>query len=419
MQPVLCVLLLVLVAGSAPARAAGSGPAAPPVSARARLDALYEAEWQRWLREDPTLATSVGDPRYNDRWPDRSLAAIAQSQTADRAALDTLTGIDPAPLAPADRLNYDIALVQFTRRVAAIPFKPYLYAISHLGSLQSAGSLQTANEITEIAPFATAADYDHWIARLRAFGLYADQVTQLLRIGMREHRTSPQVVMQRVTAQLAAQRVANPEDSPFFTPFKQFPADLPAPERARLSAAGRAAISEVVLPAMARFERFFNGTYLPACRRSVSIADTPDGEAYYRQLIAYHTTTTLEPQAIHALGLAEVARIRSAMEAIIAAVGFKGTFQDFSQYLRTDPRFFYQNPDDLLHAYMVIAKSIDPNLVKLFGKLPRTPYGVRPVPATSAPNTTTAYYQPLATDGSRPGFFYVNLYKQYVPVEEG
>lgn len=319
--------------------------------------------------------------------------------------------IDPAPLAPADRLNYDIAQVQFTRRVAAIPFKPYLYAISHLGSLQSAGSIQTANEITEIAPFATPADYDHWIARLRAFGVFADQVTQLLRIGIREHRTSPQVVMQRVTAQLAAQRVANLQDSAFFAPFKQFPADLPAQERARLSAAGRAEISEVVLPALARFEKFFNGTYLPACRHSVSIADTPDGEAYYRQLIAYHTTTTLTPQEIHAIGVAEVARIRGAMDAIIAAVGFKGSFQEFSQYLRTDPRFFYTDPNDLLHGYMVIAKSIDPNLVKLFGKLPRTPYGVRPVPATSAPNTTTAYYQPLAADGSRPGYFYVNLYQ--------
>ena len=396
---------LTLVPHAAPAAA----PA--PSDAKGRLETLYEAEWQRELREDPTFATSVGDSRYDDRWPDLSAAAIAKTQDLDRAALAALTAIDSGALAPADRLNYDIARVQFTRRVAGARFKPQLYAISHLGSLQSAGSVQTANEITEIARFATALDYEHWIARLRGFGTYVDQVTELLRQGIREKRTSPQVVMQRVTAQLAAQRVANPDDSPFFSPFKQFPPNVSADDRARLAAAGRAAITEVVLPAFARFEKFFNGSYLPACRRSVGIADTPDGAAFYRELIEYHTTTTLTAAEIHAIGLAEVKRIRADMDAIIADVGFKGDFQEFSRYLRTDPKFFYSDPQDLLHGYMVIAKSIDPNLVKLFGKLPRTPYGVRPVPATSAPNTTTAYYEPLAADGSRPGYFYVNLYK--------
>jgi uncharacterized protein (DUF885 family) len=217
--------------------------------------------------------------------------------------------------------------------------------------------------------------------------------------------------MERVRPQLAAQRVANPEDSPFFAPFKRFPPSLSASDRERLTAAGRAAIAGTVLPAFARFEKFFNGTYLPACRQSVGIADTPDGQAFYRELIAYHTTTMLTAGEIHAIGLAEVKRIRAEMDKIIAAVGFTGNFQEFAHYLRTDPKFFYTDPNDLLHGYMVIAKSIDPNLVKLFGKLPRTPYGVRPVPETSAPNTTTAYYQPLSSDGSRPGYFYVNLFK--------
>ena len=143
----------------------------------------------------------------------------------------------------------------------------------------------------------------------------------------------------------------------------------------------------------------------------MGISDTPDGQAYYRALIVYHTTTQLSAEEIHAIGLAEVKRIRGEMDKIIAAVGFHGSFQEFAHYLRTDPKFFYTDPTELLHGYMVIAKSIDPNLVNLFGKLPRTPYGVRPIPDTSAPNSTTAYYQPLATDGSRPGYYYVNLYK--------
>ena len=403
--------LLVLFAAAFYLRSVPAPAAPAPADAKSRLDALYEAEWQRWLREDPTLATSVGDPRYNDRWPDLSLPAIAKTQERDRAALAELTNIDPAALSAADRLNFDIAKVQFGRRIAVAPFKPYVYAISHLGSLQSEGSIQTANEITEITPFATAQDYENWIARLRSFAPYVDQVTELLRIGIREKRTSPRVIMERVRPQLAAQRVANPEDSPFFAPFKRFPPSLSASDRERLTAAGRAAIAGTVLPAFARFEKFFNGTYLPACRQSVGIADTPDGQAFYRELIAYHTTTMLTAGEIHAIGLAEVKRIRAEMDKIIAAVGFTGNFQEFAHYLRTDPKFFYTDPNDLLHGYMVIAKSIDPNLVKLFGKLPRTPYGVRPVPETSAPNTTTAYYQPLSSDGSRPGYFYVNLFK--------
>jgi uncharacterized protein (DUF885 family) len=403
--------LLMVVAVLSSQRSTAAPAASAQLDAKSQLEALYEAEWQRWLREDPTLATSVGDPRYNNRWPDLSIPAIEKTEEMDRAALAALNKIDPAGLSAADRLNYDIAKVQFGRRIAGAPFKPYVYAISHLGSLQSAGSIQTANEIAEISPFATVKDYEDWIARLRSFGTYVDQVTELLRIGIREKRTQPRVIMERVQPQLAAQRVAMPTDSPFFTPFKQFPESLSPADRARLTAAGREAIATTVLPAFARFEKFFNGTYLPACRQSIGIADTPDGQAFYRELIEYHTTTTLTADDIHAIGLAEVKRIRGEMDKIIATVGFQGSFQEFSHYLRTDPKFFYTDPNDLLHGYMVIAKSIDPNLVKLFGKLPRTPYGVRPVPETSAPNTTTAYYQPLSSDGSRPGFYYVNLYK--------
>jgi uncharacterized protein (DUF885 family) len=397
---------------SAPAlSASGEVEATSPLEAKSQLEALYEAEWQRWLREDPTLATSVGDPRYNDRWPDLSLPALEKTREADRAALAALMKIDIAGLPAADRLNYDIAKVQFGRRIAGAPFKPYVYAISHLGSLQNAGSVQTANELTEITPFATVRDYENWIARLRGFGAYVDQVIELLRIGIREKRTQPRVIMERVRPQLAAQRVGHPEDSPFFTPFKRFPPSVPAADVARLTAAGSEAIAAAVLPAFARFEKFFDGTYLPACRQSIGIADTPDGGAFYRELIEYHTTTHLTAGEIHAIGLAEVKRIRGEMDKIIATVNFNGSFQEFSRYLRTDPKFFYTDPNDLLHGYMVIAKSIDPNLVTLFGKLPRTPYGVRPVPETSAPNTTTAYYQPLSSDGSRPGYYYVNLFK--------
>jgi uncharacterized protein (DUF885 family) len=405
------VLLWMLGGICAHGFAAPASDAPTPADAKARLEHIYEAEWQRWLREDPTLATSVGDARYNDRWPDLSIAAIEKSHELDLAAQQALSSIDISGLSPADRLNYDIVKLEVERRAATWSFKPYVYAISHMGSLQSAGSIQTANELAEIAPFATVRDYENWISRLRAFGAYVDQVTALLKMGIKEGRTQPRVIMERVKPQLQAQRVSRPEDSPFLAPFGKMPESIGVAERERLANAGREAIAASVLPAFARFDKFFNDSYLPACRSSVGIFDTPDGPAFYRALIAYHTTTPLTAEAIHNIGLSEVKRIRGEMDKIIAQVGFKGNFQEFSHYLRTDPKFFYTDPNDLLHGYMVIAKTIDPNLVKLFGKLPRTPYGVRPVPDTSAPNTTTAYYEPLAPDGSRPGYYYVNLYK--------
>jgi uncharacterized protein (DUF885 family) len=384
---------------------------ATPDAVKARLERIYDDAWQRWLREDPTLATAIGDARYNDRWPDLSPAAINKTRDADQAALAALSAVDSAALAAPDRLNYDIVKFEFERRLALAPFKPNLWWITQLGSVQTPTSLQAANEIAEISPFATVRDYENWIARLRGFGAYLDQGAELLKMAVREKRTQPRVIMLRIKPQIAAQRVAAPDASAFFAPFTRMPSSISPAERERLTDAGRTAIASGVLPAFARFDRFFNDTYLPACRDSVGISDTPDGQAYYRALIAYHTTTELTADEIHRIGLAEVQRIRGEMDRIIAALGYKGSFQDFTHDLRTDPKFFYTDPTELLHGYMVIAKSIDPNLVTLFGKLPRTPYGVRAIPDTSAPNSTTAYYQPLAADGSRPGYYYVNLYK--------
>jgi len=387
-------------------------PAAQAASdTKAQLEAIYKAEWERFLREDPTLATNVGDPRYNDRWPDLSLAAIASSDAADRAALDKLNHFDVSGLSATDRMTYDIVKLEFEDRTAAKRFKPYVYAIGHQGVLQGTPSPQTASELDEIAPFDSVHDYENWIARLDSFGPYVDQVIALLDIGVREKRTQPCAITARIAPQFDAQRVSMPMASPFFGPLTHMPASFSDADKQRLSAAASQAISTHVLPSMARLEKYFNSRYAPACRRSPGISGTPDGAAFYQNRIAHFTTTDMTPEAIHALGLAEVARIHGEMDKVIAAVGYKGSFADFCHFLRTDPQFFYKDPTDLLHAYMVISKSIDPNLVKLFGTLPRTPYGVRPIPDTSAPSATTAYYQQPANDGSRPGYFFVNLYR--------
>jgi uncharacterized protein (DUF885 family) len=374
-----------------------------------QLRTLYERAWQQDLKSDPLLASQQGDPRYNALWPDVSIKALTAIHDDDVAVLAELRRFDRSALLPVEQLNYDLFEREYAQRLRTWPFKPYLYEINHQGGIQ------TLSETAELLPFQSLRDYQDWIARLRAVGSYVDQNIELLRIGAREKRTQPRVIMQRIPVQLALQVVARPEDSPFYEPFKRMPEAIPAADRERLAAAGRAAIAEVVVPAYRRLQQHFNEKYLPATRASIGISDTPQGADFYRERIAYHTTVgSLTADQIHQIGLGEVARIRGEMLAIIAKVGFKGSLQEFFGYLRTDPKFYYATGAELYEAYLATAKRIDPALSSMFGKLPRTPYGVRPIPMTSAPNTTTAYYQPLAADGTRPGYYYVNLYRPEV-----
>lgn len=396
------VLMLGVLAGAA---TAADTPQAGPAEA---LHALFDSEWERGLRESPLSATYLGDRRYDDQLPDLGLAAIRARQDGDRKALAALLAIDREALGPDDRLDYDTFRWQLERQLERQKFREYLIPLTHQGGIQ------TLHEVTELQRYTRVEDYENWLARLRQFGRYADQTIALMREGVADGVLPPRVIMQRVPAQIAAQRVASPEDSPYFAVFARMPDAIPAAEQERLRAAAREVIGTVVLPAYERLERFFNDTYLPATPTAIAVSARRDGKAYYEFLARDYTTTGLTPDEIHAIGLKEVARIRAGMEEIKAEVGFEGTLGEFFAHLRSDPKFFHPTPAALLEAYQALSKRIDPELVKVFRTLPRMPYGVRPIPATSAPDTTTAYYQPGAADGSRPGYYYVNLYKPEV-----
>ena len=392
--------LMGLAAGPAMAQPATAKPT-PAQSLRQ----LFDEEWERRMREFPGQAAYFGDHRRSDQWTDLSTEAIARREAADRHALQRLKAIPRARLSPADQLHYDTFLWLQQEAVDRQRFLEKLQPVGHQGGPQ------TADNIAELLPFAKVSDYERYLKRLAALPTYLDQNMVLMRQGLQAGVMPPRVLMQRVPAQIAAQVVTDPTESPFYRPFKRFPAAVSQADRDALAARAQALIRDRVVPAYQAFARFFNDTYLPRTRSTIAATDRPDGQAYYAFLARSYTTTTLSAEEIHQTGLAEVARIRAAMEKVKSEAGFEGTLEAFFTFLRTDPRFFKKTPAELLAAYEAVSKRIDPEMVKVFRKLPRLPYGVRPIPSHVAPDTTTAYYQPGASDGSRPGYYYVNLYR--------
>ena len=389
----------------APCRAATAAEQSGPV---ARMHTLFDRGWDQDLKADPLTATYVGATEFNDRWPEATPAAAGKIHADDMAILGALRQIPRGELSPAEQLNYDLFEREYQQREADFPFHLEYF------QMRPASGLQTLSEVAEYMPFDTVGDYETWLTRIDGLGAYLDQNVALLREGARQKRTQPRELMERVLPQLAMQIVAKPEQSPFYAKFASFPDSIPAADRARLAARARKLIAASVVPAYRRFDSFFRTEYLPACRANAGIWDTPDGVALYANRVAFHTTTKLTPEEIHSIGLKEVARDRAEMQKVLDELGFKGSLQDFFVKLRTDPQFYYTSPDELFRAYVVTAKMIEPELPKLFGTLYRTPFGVRPIPAIEAPNTTTAYYSGPSADGRRAGYFNVNLYRPEV-----
>lgn len=374
--------------------------------ANAPLLKLFDQVWQEDLADDPIGATALGDTRYNDKLPDMTQATIDAHNARNFTRLQALRKIPRAKLEKADQLNFDLFEREINERINEANFKSYLY------SIRSNDGPQLLAEVSEFAPFATVKDYENWIARINASGVYFDQWITLLTGAIAEGRTQPRVVINKVIEQIKPQLVTNPEESGFYKPFRKMPDSIPQAEKDRLQAAAKAAIQTTGMPAYERLEKFLREVYLPGSRDTVAIKNTPDGDQYYRNRVAHFTTVfNQSPTNIHNQGLAEVKRIRAEMEKTLEGINFLGTLDQFLVFLRTDDRFFYKTPEELFAAYEKTARGIEPQLPKLFGKLPKTGFGIRAIPAASAPTTTTAYYQPPSLDGSRQGNFYVNLYK--------
>jgi prolyl oligopeptidase len=406
-------LLLASPAWAGPPGAPGSsGNAAPPPTRTAASNATLERSrkliaehWQQVLDDDPVYASFLGDRRANDRWPDPSLTAGAARLERTKAFLARAEAIPEAELPPLDRMNLILFRRELKGQIDDAPFQWDLLPV-----YQREG-IQTTHEVADTVPLASVRDFEEWIGRLERLPAYVDGTIERMREGVRRKMVHPKIITDRVISQVKRLTQAEPTKSPYFAPLNRMGERIPSGERSRLAERARRAIEVGINPAFARFQTFLEKEYLPAGLDRVGCWQMPRGKEMYAHRARRFTTTSMTPDEIHRVGLAEVARIRGEMETIRSKVGFKGSLKEFFEHLRTDPKQSFENPDELIAAYRDLSKRIDPTLVKLFGKLPRMPYGVEPIPLATAPDTTTAYYREPAADGSRAGAFFVNLYQ--------
>ena len=370
-----------------------------------RLHQLFKLDWEHTMEDNPEFATDVGFPGYNDRWTDQSPEAIARRKRELSAPLAVLKSIRRERLKPADQLNYDLFKFNVELAVAGARFPNELMPLNQMGGVQ-----QSIAQYVELAPRTTLKNYEDLLARLNAAGNLIDQNIALMKQGLAIGLTPPRVTLRDVPAQVKSQMEPDLAQNALFKPFSEIPPEIAEAQRTRIKEAAGKALREKVIPAFGRLHEFLVAEYLPKSRESIACLDLPNGREWYAYNARASTTTTMTPDQIHELGLSEVKRIRAAMQQVMLDAGFKGDFDEFLSFLRKDPQFYYATAEDLLRGYRDICKRADPELARMFGVLPRLPYGVLPVPAYSERSQTTAYYQPGSPTAGRPGYFYANTY---------
>jgi uncharacterized protein (DUF885 family) len=400
---------------------AGVIPGCAPTSTRSAADVLraqLDEDWQYWMTEYPELATAVGYAGQNGRWTDYSEAAVDRRAQYVKDSLQRLLSIERGQLTPNDQFHYDLYRDLIATAVEglgfhndAVPIRGVVPFNLLMPVNQMDGVQQSVPRTIAMMPAATVAEYEGIVSRLRGVGRLVDQTIALMEKGVAAGLTPPRITLRALPEQVSAQLVAEPLKSPMLEGFRSVSTSIPEAERARLTREAVEAYTQVVAPAFTKLRSFVVSRYLPACRETTAVSSLPNGGAMYAYNVKWHTTTAMTPQAIHETGLAEVRRIRAEMDRVMSASGFKGSFQEFVEFLRTDRRFYFTDAASLLTAYRDIAKRADPELAPLFGVLPRTPYGVKPVPDAIAPSQTTAYYDPGSLVAGRPGNMFANTYK--------
>jgi uncharacterized protein (DUF885 family) len=370
-----------------------------------RLQRYYELSYDLAVLESPSFATDLGDPRGQDRLTDFSQDAVQRRRQAATLSLALLESIERGALPATERVNYDLLRDTVQKRVDGLRFPAEFLRMN-----QMSGPQQGPASLLAMMPKASAEQLENQIARLEALPAHIDQSIALMRQGLAAGVTPPRITLRDVPQQIRNQLVDDPSRSSLLRAFVDIPVTVDPLQAEALRQKAMEVYSQSVAPAYERLLEFTENEYLPGARESIAARDLPDGEAWYKHNVAVRTTTDLTPPQIHEIGLSEVSRIRGEMEAIIESTGFEGSFEEFLHFLRTDPQFYHTTAEGLMREYRDIAKRADPELTRLFGILPRTPYGVIEVPDYAAPSQTTAYYQSGSLKAGRPGYFFANTY---------
>lgn len=370
-----------------------------------RLRALFGVQWRYSMAESPESATYTGSPEFNDRWSDMSRSAIERRKrevTRTRAVLESFV---PTSLDPESRLYRELFDTYLRIDEEGVRFPSEFLLLNQLQ-----GPQQDVAQMLSLMPTATARGMEDILARLTTAPAYVRQCVVLLREGLARGITPPRIALREVPAQVLSLMPDDPHKSPFFLPFASMPSVATEAQKLAWSGSALGSITNGIYPAFRELHRFLVEEYLPGARTNIACIELPDGRAWYAHRVRRSTTTALSPEEIHEIGMAEVRRIRAAMELVKVEAGFKGELSAFLEHLRTEPRFFHETGNALLAGYRDISKRIDGGLPKLFGRLPRLPYGVMPIPSYSERSQTTAYYQPGALSAGRPGNFFANTY---------
>ncbi len=383
-----------------------SSTAAPttPEDRGKALHALFHDYWEASLKNQPEFASMIGDKRYNDQVSDYSVKAINDWLAAEQEFLMKLAATDPTGLSDQDKVSRDLLLRDLTEDQESAEFKEWEMPVNQMGGIYA-----TYPQLVAQLSFTTSKDYDDWIARLHAIPKAFDQVTADMSIGVDDKRVPPKYLLEKTLEQVKQLASEKPDDSPLALPLKKFPASISTAEQARIKTEMLAAITKEVLPAYNRFARFLEVAYIPVGRTDPGISSLPDGAKYYQFVIHRTTTTNLTADQIHQIGLDEVKKDEAEMLAIAQKMGFKD-LKSFQASLKTNPKLKPASPAALLDAYRAYLTPMQAKLPQLFGKLPKAPFEVVAVPSYLEKNSSTAYYQQGAPDGSRPGRLFIDTY---------
>ena len=374
--------------------------------ATSRLQSLMDIYWSYRLAESPTLATAAGMNDYNHLLPQVAPLDRSRRLRAEQEFLLQLGDVDRTALNLENQINYDllgwvleISIESMELNTDRIPFNTF--------SSFFTGALRASYGVS----MTTEEDYQAYTSRIREFPRYFAENIDNMREGMRSGFVLPKVIIDGVLPTVRAQVYDNPDNSSLFEPIAEVSDRLSAAVQEQIRLEAREAIRLYAIPAFRELAEFLQNEYYPMATEGIAAQDLSNGDAFYtHQIKVYTTRTDLSAEQIHNIGVSEVARIRREMEEVIAASGFDGSFEEFTEFLRAEPRFYANDETALLKEASFIAKKIDYLLTEFFGRLPRVPYGVVPVPVEIAPNYTAASYNSSPVGGIRGGAFWVNTF---------